>query len=61
VLVFDQIVLMLEPAVENNAAEANATNASINVYWDGRSAHHRSPSGLHGGSHCLRWLSLLLL
>jgi len=31
-LVFDQIVLMLEPADENNAAEANATKASINVY-----------------------------
>ena len=31
-LVFDQIWLMLVPALENSAAEAKATNANINVY-----------------------------
>lgn len=30
--VFDQMVLMLPPALENKAAEASATNASMSVY-----------------------------
>ena len=47
-LVFDQIWLMLVPALENRAAEAKATKASIKVYsmrsWPRSSCHKRLQS-----------------